>query len=587
MSTRDVVFGRAGIPVLTAVEAAAQDRHARERGGIPERLLMENAGRSAAQIIDRLYPRGRILAAVGSGNNGGDGLVLLRTLRAWGREVAYLPAGSRLPDPALRHGYDIPCLTPDLMDAGAVAGVLAEADLLVDALLGTGTGGAPREPVASVIRALNASGRPIVALDLPSGVDATTGAAPGAESGAAVRATCTITFGWPKQGLLFHPARSYCGRLLAVEVGFPPLAVGAHGAVAVAPGAGAAGETGEDAAVRVAGGAQGGSVFPGCELITPDWARARLPARPPTAHKGVSGRLLVVAGREGMAGAALIAAEAALRAGAGYLWLASAAGNRVPLQTALPEAIFIDRADRDTLSAPAESAAAVLIGPGLGVDAPARDLLESVLTTMAGKPALLDADALTLLGEERALLERVAAGRELVLTPHPGEMRRLTGRGVEEIVADPVGVAGQFVREHGCVVVLKGMPSVVAAPGAPVLINTVGSSDLARAGMGDQLAGVIAAMLAAGAASGAAGSLARDSHGVPGAAGGGPGESLARTAAGLGLFYSGRAADLAARGRSLGPRDLSAYLDRAFADPGPAESPLGLPFITFDQSARW
>jgi NAD(P)H-hydrate epimerase len=265
-----------------------------------------------------------------------------------------------------------------------------------------------------------------------------------------------------------------------------------------------------------------------------------------------------------MAGAALIAAEAALRAGAGYLWLASEGENRVPLQAALPEAIFVDRADRAALRTAALSADALLIGPGIGVDDVARSLLTELLATMAGKPALLDADALTLLGEDEAALRDAARGRDLVLTPHPGEMRRLTGLEVHEIGADPVRVAREFIERVGterCALVLKGMPSIVAAASKPVLINSVGSSDLAKAGMGDQLAGVIAAFLAAGVEP--------------------------RTAAGLGLFYAGRAADLAARGRSLGPRDISEELDRAFSDPGPTVAPLGLPFITFDQPARW
>jgi NAD(P)H-hydrate epimerase len=524
------VFGRPAVAVPTASEAAALDREARERGGIPERVLMENAGRAAALIIDQLYPRGRVIAAIGSGHNGGDGLVLLRTLRAWGREVAYLPVGSRPPDLALAHGHEIP-----------LAATFDGAEVLVDALLGTGSSGAPREPAATLIRALNASGRPVVALDLPSGVDASTGAVPGA----AVRAELTVTFGWPKRGLLFHPARAYCGRLVAVEIGFPPLPATPWGS----------------------------------ELITPEWARARLPIRPPDAYKSVAGRLLVVAGREGMAGAALVAAQAALRAGAGYLWLASVAENRGPLQAALPEAIFIDRADRAALREAAESATALLVGPGIGVDDVARELLIGVLEAMPGKPVLLDADALTLLGRDEAAWQSAVAGRELVLTPHPGEMRRLTGLEIPEIVADPVGVARDLAERMGCVVVLKGMPSVVAAPGEPVLINTVGSSDLARAGMGDQLAGVIAAFLAASGQEAVAGARAAGER----AAGGIP----ARTAAGLGLFYAGRAADLAGRGRSLGPRDVSEQLDRAFADPGPAKSPLGLPFITFDQPARW
>jgi NAD(P)H-hydrate epimerase len=566
LSERDV-FGRPAVAVLTAGEAAAADREARERGGIPERLLMENAGRSAAQIVDRLFPRGRVVAVVGSGHNGGDGLVLLRNLRAWGREVAYLPAGSRNPDLALAHGHELPTLDLGIESSSAfddtadLARTLSGADILVDALLGTGASGAPRGQAAAAIEAMNASGRPVVALDLPSGVDATTGAVPGA----AVRATTTVTFGWPKQGLLFQPARSYCGRLIAVEIGFPPLSMArAAGSGRIAAGSG-----------PEAPGA--GLVVPGSELITPGWATLRLPARPPDAYKSTAGRLLVVAGREGMAGAALVAAEAALRAGAGYLWLASVPENRVPLQAALPEAIFIDRTDQGALRDAAASADAVLIGPGIGVDDAARELLAGLLEAMAGKPALLDADALTLLGRDEAALRSAASGRALVLTPHPGEMSRLTGLEVAEIVADPVGVARDFAERIGCVTLLKGMPSVVAAPAAPVLINTVGSSDLARAGMGDQLAGVIAAFLAAlGAVRGA-------TESVPHAAA----ISTARDAAGLGLFYAGRAADLAARGRSLSPRDLSGHLGLAFRSPGPADPPIGLPFITFDQPARW
>src|SRR6185437_11527242 len=170
-------------------------------------------------------------------------------------------------------------------------------------------------------------GRPVVALDLPSGVDPTSGAVPGE----AVSATATITFGWPKQGLLFFPARGYCGRLIALEIGFPPLP----------PERSASGE-----------------------LLTPAWATAHLPERAPNAYKGAAGRVLVVAGRVGMAGAALVAAHAALRAGAGYLWLASVAANRLPLQGALPEAIFLDREDHGALRPALEGADALLIGPG-------------------------------------------------------------------------------------------------------------------------------------------------------------------------------------------------------------------------------
>lgn len=485
---------------------------------MPERVLMENAGRSVAQVIDRLFPRGRVVAAVGSGNNGGDALVVLRTLRTWGREVAYLPVGSREPDSGLFHGHPIPRVAAeDMPDA------FSAADLLVDGILGTGTTGAPRGRAAEAIQAMNDTGLPIVALDLPSGIDPTTGQVPGA----AVRAAVTVTFGWPKQGLLFFPARTFCGRIVAVEIGFPPSSEGQS---------------------------------PTGELITPSWAVARLPERLPNAYKGTTGRLLVVAGREGMAGAAMIAAHAALRAGAGYIRLASVAANRVVAQSLVPEAPFVDRNDEAAMRDAVADSDAVLIGPALGLDEGARRTLELVLDVGPKKPVLLDADALTLVSGDEALL-RDAAGRQVILTPHVGEMRRLTGRPISDLLENPVEAARSFADQSGCVVVLKGAPSVVAAPGLPVLINTVGSSDLATAGMGDQLAGVTATFLAAGAS--------------------------ARDAAGLGLFFAGRAADLAAKGRALGPRDVSEHLDRAFSDPGPMRPPLSLPFITFDQPARW
>lgn len=512
MRRRDV-YGREQVALPTAAESGALDAAARERSGIPERVLMENAGRAAAQLLDRLHPTGRVLAVVGPGHNGGDALVLLRNLRAWGREVAFVRASSRLPDPAPTHGYDLP-----EVEQGSAELAFAGADVLVDGILGTGSTGAPRDAAAALIAEMNGAGRPILALDLPSGVDSTTGEVPGE----AVRAEVTVTFGWPKVGLLLHPARQHCGRLIAVEIGFPPLEAGAAAAA----------------------------------LVTPGWAAAHLPVRSPTAHKGSSGRLLVVAGRPGMAGAAVIASEAAVRAGAGLVYVASAADNRVVLQSNVPESIFRDRQDHNGFrSAPID---AVLLGPGVGAtDDEGPKTISAVLEATSGLPTVLDADALTwLAAQARSVLRDLAADRPLVLTPHPGEMQRLVGRSIEEIRARPLDAARGLAEDAGCVVLLKGQPSVVAAPGAPVLVNSTGSSDVAAGGMGDQLGGTITAMLAGG---------------VP-----------AREAAALGLFYAGRAADLAGRGRSLSPRQVSATLHEAFERPGAAEPPFGLPFVTFD-----
>jgi hydroxyethylthiazole kinase-like uncharacterized protein yjeF len=511
------VWGSGHVPLVTPEEAATLDAAARERHGIPERVLMESAGRAAALVLDRLFPRGRVVVAAGSGNNGGDALVLARCLLSWGRDVVVVSAGSRPPDAALRHGFDVPLVAPDEDPS-----LLASADLVVDGILGTGARGAPREPAATVIETITALNRPVMALDLPSGVDAEHGDV----EGVSIRAAVTVTFGWPKIGLLFHPARARCGRLIAVEIGFPPL----HA-------------TGPAAAL----------------LITPAWASERLPLRPPSAHKGTSGRLLVLAGTDGMAGAAVIAAEAAQRAGAGLVHIASVPSNRVVLQTAVPEAIFADRSaltERD-----ASAAHALLAGPGIGTDDGAAHALNAAFELTPGVPTALDADGLNLLARTPDRLAEVGGSRDLVITPHPGELGRLLDVSVREIVADPVAAARGAADRFGCSVLLKGQPSVVATPGQPLLVNTSGSSDVASAGMGDQLAGVIGAMLAAGLS--------------------------AREAAATALYYSGRAADLADRGRSLGPGAVSGSLDAAFRSPGARRSSTGLPFVLFDQPARW
>jgi ADP-dependent NAD(P)H-hydrate dehydratase / NAD(P)H-hydrate epimerase len=509
------VYGRADVALPTGHEAAAADRAAREQYGVPERVLMENAGRCAAQVLHALHPRGRIVGVAGSGNNGGDLLVMLRALRSWGREVAVVAAG-RVPDAALAHGFEI-----DAPAGDEAALALMGADIVVDGMLGTGAAGAPRGAVAEWIRRINGAGRPTLALDLPSGVDATTGAV----TGEAVRADVTVTFGWPKLGLMLHPARSHAGRLIAVEIGFPPSCVAA-----------------------------------GARVLTPGWVRERLRRRAPDAHKGTAGRLCILAGSTGMAGAAALAAEAAIRAGAGLLRIASSTDNRTILQALVPEATFLDRdrLDADEL----QSMHALLAGPGMGVGDAAWEALVRAVELLPGRPVVLDADALNMLALRGTDgLRRMAADRPLILTPHPLELSRVTGTGLDQITMDPVGAAREAARRFGCVVLLKGQPTIIAEPDGRLLVNGTGSSDLATAGMGDQLAGTIAGLLAGG--------------------------HEATAAAGLGLYLSGRAADLNALGRSLSPRDVSGRLADAIDDPGPVASPLGLPFITFDQPARW
>lgn len=490
MNTRDV-FGREFVPVVTAAEAAAHDRYAHQECDIPERVLMENAGRALALVTHRLFPSGRVAGIAGKGNNGGDVRIALDALAAWGRDVQRVTS----PDEDFR-----------------------TAAVILDGVLGTGSQGAPRGAAAAWIEAMNAAGVPIVACDMPSGVDPTTGEV----HQPAITAVATVSFGFPKIGLLRHPARAHCGRMICVEMGFPPLP--------------------EDRVHAL--------------LITPAIARRHFPERSPAAHKGESGRLIMLVGSHGMAGAAIISAQAAVRSGAGLVRIVSSADNRELLQTAVPEATFFDRGGTMDVS----GATAVVAGCGLGSAPDAELALDELLAATSRVATLLDADALNILAQRSNAIARIAAERPLVVTPHPRELSRLMQIDLQEIIADAVRAAQTYADNTGATVLLKGQPTVIATRGRPLLLNTVGSSDVAVAGMGDQLSGVIGAMLAAG---------------LP-----------AREAAATGLFYSGRAADLAAQGRALSPRDVSDHLAAAFGDPGPAESALGLPFVTFDQPPR-
>ena len=500
----------ARVPVLTADEMRAWDEHAIRSLAVPEPVLMEAAGRAAAAVVHRLYPEGRVVCAAGSGNNGGDALVVARTLRAWGRDVALLAAGSRKPDGALLHGWEV-----ERVDAGRMDDAFRAAAVIVDGLLGTGGTGAPRGAYADAIAALNRAGRPVVALDGPSGVDLTTGSA----AGEAVRAEATVTFGAPKRGLLLFPGRALTGRIVAVEIGFPPLADAASSA----------------------------------RLITPAWARGVLPAVPPNAHKGMTGKVSIVAGRAGMAGACVLAGLGALRAGAGMASLVSPGANREILQSALPEALFVDR---DALDPHFQAGSkAVVAGPGMGTDDGALELLRRIARGGGDAPLLLDADAVTLLARNPALREEIGA-RPLVLTPHPGEMARLLDRDTESVAADPFAAAAEAAERFACAVLLKGAPSLVAAPGRPTLVNVAGHSGVATGGNGDVLSGVVGALLAGG--------------------------MEPADAAAAGLYFAGRAAEIAGRGRGLIPRDVADALPAALAEDAARESPLALPGVVLD-----
>ena len=481
---------------------------------------MENAGQRTALIIEHLFPEGRVVALVGSGNNGGDALVCLRALAAWGRQVIAVTVGGRpRPDPVL-HGWEIPCMRFDPLRPGAreeLAGVLAGASVLVDGLLGTGIRGAPRPPHAEAIGAANEAPCAVVALDTPSGVDGTTGEVP-AE---AVRADVTVAFGWPKLGTLLHPGRERCGRVVAVEIGFPP-------------------REAKDWA----------------RLVTPGWAREVLPRRPAVTHKYDVGTLAIVAG-SAMPGAAILSARAAFRCGAGLVRVC-AAGPAADVLRELPEALFVDSADKGALRSAVDRSDAVAIGPGLGTGADARRQLDHALEARGSRPAVIDADALTILARDARADLAGAVGADTVVTPHPGEMARMTTRAVPDIQRDRVATARDFAAANGVVTLLKGTPSLVADPDGRLLLGTrQGGSDLAVAGMGDVLTGAVGSFLAQ--------------------------RVEPFTAAGLALHVTGRAAARAGLGAALMPSDVVDGIPAALGEEGHGDTDLPFSFVTFDQ----
>ncbi len=435
----------------TAAEMAAIDRRAVEACLAAERTLVEAAGRELARRVAEGWPRGPVCALVGSGHNGADALVALRTLAAWGRDVRAVQGGSAPPDPEVRAGWPIAFDAPDdFLASPPTNGVL------IDGLLGTGATGAPREPMAGLIERANALGLPIVAADLPTGADATTGEVPGA----CVRADLTVCFGWPKLGLLRYPARGRAGRIEVVEIGFPP----------------------PDRPARA-------------RVITARWAADLLRDRPPTGHKGTSGYLLLVAGATGMAGASVLSGRAAYRAGAGIVRIAGDPANREIVQRAVPGAVWVSW--DDDAAEHVEWAHALAAGPGLGREPARRRLLDALLDRRGDRPIVLDADGLNAFADDPGTLADLLTPGD-VITPHPGELSRLAEESAEEGDRGPPAAAAAAARRFGCVVVLKGNPTVVATPDGELRVAVTGGPAMAVGGTGDVLTGAIGAALAAG-----------------------------------------------------------------------------------------
>lgn len=453
-------------PVLSREEMRRFDAQASSVGRVPSLLLMENAGRGAADAIAaRVRPEGaRALVVCGAGNNGGDGFVVARRLLTLGAhvELIALVPFDRLKGDALTNAEAFRGLGGVITELGEsqlseLERALANADFVVDALFGTGLTRPVEGWLASVIERINAARRPCFALDVPSGLDSDTGQA----LGAAIRATATITFGHPKRGLLTPNGAVYRGELIVADIGVPPSLVESTGY--------------------------------GAELIEADDVRRALAHRTAASHKGASGRVLVLAGAPGKIGAALLVAHGALRAGAGLVTLGARAEAATALELRVLEAMTL-RLDLENLEgtlAPAlEATDTVAIGPGLGLDEPARRLVRRVVLEWDGVK-VVDADAITVLSSNPTEL-RSAAG-QVVLTPHPGEMGRLLGSSAAAVEADRYAAVERAVELTGATVLLKGAHTLIGAPGQRIAVGARGSSVLSTGGAGDTLCGILAA----------------------------------------------------------------------------------------------
>jgi ADP-dependent NAD(P)H-hydrate dehydratase / NAD(P)H-hydrate epimerase len=475
------------IPLLTRAAVRRIDADAVERLGVPSLVLMENAGRGAAEALlarfaDRLH---RVVIVGGPGQNGGDGWVVARHLRNRGHDPVAVLVG----DPARLKGdaalnwtvlepmaVERHVVTADAMDALDVA--LDGASLVVDALFGTGLDRPIEGPFAEVVRRVNDARVPTVALDLPSGIDADTGQV----LGVAVRAVLTPTFAAHKRGLHQYPGVDHAGEVVPVSIGVPaPIGASA------------------------------------C-LFEPEDVGATVGPRSGDAHKGSAGHVLVVAGSPGRTGAALLAGLGAARGGAGLATLAARGEARQALDQKVVELMTASLPDEaegavDRALELAGGMGAAVVGPGLGTDATARRLALALAQRLP-IPAVLDADALTALADGGLDALPGAAGPR-VLTPHPGEASRLLGRSTGDVQADRYGAALELAQRSGQVVVLKGARTVVAQPGGALWVCRRGTPALASGGTGDVLSGVVAAQLAT-LAPGAAAAVAVCLHAMAG-----------------------------------------------------------------------
>jgi len=464
--------------LVTASEMREIDRHAIEKIGIPSLVLMENAGLKVLFTLEKVLSglRGKRFTVIcGRGNNGGDGLVVARHLLNAGVSVDVFLTSR--PDEMARDAAanlaiymasgGQPVVMTDMEDLDRLRVALSFSDVVIDALFGTGFSGAITGYIREVVRIINESRVWCVAIDVPSGLEASTGRI----SDPAIRAGSTITLGAPKLGMFLYPGRDIVGEVWVADIGLPHPSFD--------------------------------SVPARHRLITSDLAGALMPARRESAHKSTFGHLLVLGSSETYQGAGVLAAQGGLRSGAGLVTLGLPAGIARQVTCPVPPEVIVrsfgDREGGFALESEEVRGfvgryAAVVAGPGWGRTPSAKASMRALVDTWAGG-IVLDADALP---EPADLAALRAHGPDMVLTPHIGEMARMTGRTINSVQEDLVGVSREFAERMSCVLVLKSATTIVAAPDGQIYLCSRPNSGLARGGAGDVLAGLIGGLIAQG-----------------------------------------------------------------------------------------
>ncbi len=466
--------------IVNAAQMRDIDNRASSEYGIPSLILMENAGLRTVEVIEEYLGQTqgkKVTIVAGKGNNGGDGLVAARHLINSGVMVDIFILGDEgqlSPDAMInyqilvRMGAKFYALSDDNgLDLLMLS--LLSSDLAVDALYGIGFQGALKEFDSRVVSIMNFSKIPVISVDIPSGLEADTGKI----HGEAIRASHTVTFALPKLGLLVKPGLDYVGTLTVADISIPLALM-------------------QDAGIKN-------------NLIDENWVRPLIRKRDPESHKGTYGHAIIIGGSLGMTGAVMMSAYSALRTGAGLV-TAALPESLVPVfSSALMEVMSAPLAETMEASISAEAIPAIenllgtssvcAVGPGLSRYTEANRIITFILEN-AGIPLVIDADGLNALQGNTAILKNRQV--PLVLTPHPGEMARLTGKSIDELQSRRIDIARAFAIEHGIILVLKGNRTVVATPGGEVYININGNPGMATAGSGDVLCGIITGLIAQG-----------------------------------------------------------------------------------------